>query len=152
MARMDDATRDEVDRLRLARQDTLISVRKSCDEFREVFIRGYFSDPHNLELIRSMKGNFCAGSGRALRNAAVVGTHTMASIENYEFRNRLQHIDLPVLVITGTDDIFPAEAMIEWEAALPNARLVLLERAGHYPQIERPDEFFRIVNEFMMRP
>jgi proline iminopeptidase len=149
MAWMDDTKRDEIDRLMAARQDSTVSARKSCIDFWEPFIRGYFSDPHDLDLIRSMRGDFCAGPEEALRNGAVVGTHTFASIDDFDLRDRLQHIDLPVLLITGTDDIFPEESMYEWETAYPNSKLVLLDKAGHYPQIERPEVFFQVVRDFL---
>jgi proline iminopeptidase len=149
MAWMDESTSEEVERLRNARQDTTINARKSCDDFWEVFIRGYFSDPKNMDLIRSMRGDFCTGSEDALRNGSVVGTHTLASIDDYDLRDQLHHIDLPVLIITGIDDIFPARAMHEWDKAFANSRLVLMERSGHYPQIEQPEEYFRTVTEFL---
>ena len=32
---------------------------------------------------------------------------------------------------------------------MPNARLLLIPDAGHYPQVERPDEFFAAVERFL---
>lgn len=145
MAWMDSTTAAEAERLRVGRRDT----NESCEAFWEVYIRGYFADPFDMETIRSMRGSFCTGSEEALRNGAAAGTHTMASAGNFDLRDQLNDIDVPVLIITGTKDIFPIEAMEEWEAAYPDARLVLLEGAGHYPQIERSEEFFRIVREFL---
>jgi len=149
MAWMDDSARDEVELLRAARQDTTISARKSCRDFWEVYIRGYFSDPYDLDLIRSMRGSFCTASDEAIRNGSIVNRHTMASAGEFDLRDKLRDIDTPVLIITGTDDIFPVEAMEEWDAAFPDSRLVLLENAGHYPQIERPEAFFQTVTDFL---
>jgi proline iminopeptidase len=146
MAWMDSTTVAEVERLRAYRRDT----KESCEAFWEVFIRGYFADPRDMETIQKMKGSFCTGSEESLRNGAVAGAHTMASAGNFDLRNQLNEIDVPVLIITGTEDIFPSEAMEEWEAAYPNAQLVLLDGAGHYPQVERPDEFFGAVKVFLM--
>lgn len=39
--------------------------------------------------------------------------------------------------------------MLEWEAAFPNSTLVLIEAAGHYPQIEKPEQFFTVVRKFI---
>jgi len=149
MAWMDSSETAEVEHLIEARRDTSINAITSCNTFWEIFIRGYFADPHDLETIRSMKGSFCTGSETALRNGDVVSSQTWESMGEFDLRDKLHDIDIPVLIISGTEDIFPEEAIREWKAALPDSRLVLLERAGHYPQIERPDEFFRSVKEFL---
>ncbi|TVQ02914.1 MAG: alpha/beta fold hydrolase [Balneolaceae bacterium] len=151
MAWMDSTIHEETVRLMAATQDTTISARESCQNLWEVFIRGYFSDPDNLELIRSMRGDFCTMEDEVIRNTPVVSTHTMETISDYDLRESFPDIEIPVLIITGTDDFFPVQAMREWEAAFPDSRLVLLENAAHYPQIERPKKFFRFVTGFLFQ-
>jgi pimeloyl-ACP methyl ester carboxylesterase len=57
---------------------------------------------------------------------------------------------LPVLVITGdTDKIVPTENSVRLAAALPNASLVVIPRAGHVPHEEQPSLFVRSVGEFL---
>ncbi len=146
---MDTPAKAEVQQLMQARQDTTINAITSCEAFWEVFIRGYFADPHDLETIRSMKGSFCTGSKVALRNGAVVSTLTLESAGDFDLREKLHEIDIPVLIISGREDIFPVESMREWKAAYQDSRLVLLDRAGHYPQIEQPEEYFLNVKEFL---
>jgi 3-oxoadipate enol-lactonase len=62
----------------------------------------------------------------------------------------LREVDVPALVVVGTDDalIPPAESEAI-AAALPNARLVRLEGAGHLPPLERPDELNRELLDFL---
>ncbi len=63
---------------------------------------------------------------------------------------RLQDITLPVLVITGDDDrIVPTADSIRLAGELPNARLVVIENAGHVPHEERPEAFMNAVQEFL---
>jgi 2-hydroxymuconate-semialdehyde hydrolase len=61
---------------------------------------------------------------------------------------RVQH---PVLLVHGRED-----RIIPWESTslrlldlLPNARLLLFARCGHWVQIERADEFHRLVDDFL---
>ncbi len=65
-------------------------------------------------------------------------------------RPTLGDIDVPVLIIHGeADQIVPlaeAEAMME---AIPDAELVVLEDAGHLPNLEQPDDFNEAVIEFL---
>ena len=63
---------------------------------------------------------------------------------------RLQDLTLPVLVITGDDDrIVPTADSIRLAGELPNARLVVIENAGHVPHEERPDVFMEAVQEYL---
>lgn len=146
---MDSTTLAKVDDLRAARQDTSRHVQSTCRAFWEVFRRGYFADPHDSATIQRMRGDFCTASDPAIRNGAIVNLLTLASVGEWDLRNSLNDVSIPVLVITGTSDIFPVEAMREWEAAFPNASLVLLEDAGHYPHVEQPEMFFGTVTEFL---
>jgi pimeloyl-ACP methyl ester carboxylesterase len=53
------------------------------------------------------------------------------------------------LVIHGDADPLPLEGSKEWVEALPNARLVVIPRAGHYPHAEQPERFFPEVEAFL---
>ena len=49
---------------------------------------------------------------------------------------------IPILVITGTDDVlFPAPLVIDTASRLADVRIVEIADAGHSPYFERPDEY-----------
>jgi pimeloyl-ACP methyl ester carboxylesterase len=55
----------------------------------------------------------------------------------------------PALVVWGRDDrIVPLECGEHYAKALPNARLEIVERAGHFVDMERPDELAQVVARF----
>ncbi len=57
---------------------------------------------------------------------------------------------LPSLLIWGTDDpIIPAEHGRAAHEAMPGSRLELLEGVGHFPQVERPLQFARLLAGFV---
>jgi pimeloyl-ACP methyl ester carboxylesterase len=66
-------------------------------------------------------------------------------MHNPKLRARLRRIDVPVLILWGTSDrvVLNPDYPGAYAAAIPGARLETLERAGHYPHIEQPDEFAR---------
>lgn len=68
---------------------------------------------------------------------------------DWDFRPRLAGLDLPVLVIQGTDDLVPLEASREWAASAPGARFLAIDGAGHHPYLERPQEFFPAADTFL---
>ena len=64
--------------------------------------------------------------------------------------DRLAEIRVPTLVIAGRDDfIFPPEHQVELASGIPNARLEIIERAGHNPHSERTADVMAAVREFL---
>ncbi len=64
--------------------------------------------------------------------------------------DRLDEINVPVLVITGDDDrIVPIDQAIRLAEELPKASLEILGNCGHLPQEECPQAFLEAVTTFM---
>jgi pimeloyl-ACP methyl ester carboxylesterase len=65
-------------------------------------------------------------------------------------RPDLPAMAMPALVIAGSEDVLTPPAMSEaMVAALPDARLVLIEGSGHLTALERPVEFAAAVRDFL---
>jgi pimeloyl-ACP methyl ester carboxylesterase len=64
-------------------------------------------------------------------------------------KKRIHRIAVPTLIIWGNADqvIAPAHAH-EFAPWIDGARVELIERAGHLPHIERPNQVSRIVRDF----
>jgi pimeloyl-ACP methyl ester carboxylesterase len=57
---------------------------------------------------------------------------------------------LPLLVVGGeADPLIPPEVEEQLAAASPNGRVEILEGCGHLPNLERPEEFNRILTGFL---
>jgi pimeloyl-ACP methyl ester carboxylesterase len=72
----------------------------------------------------------------------------------YMYNPSLPHllggVATPALVVWGGDDrVVPLECGERFAKALPNARLHVIERAGHFVEMERPDELARLVAAFV---
>lgn len=66
------------------------------------------------------------------------------------FHERLSDLEAPVLVIWGSDDrLFHASDSAVARRVIPRARLEVIERCGHCPQIEHPQRFADLVLEFL---
>lgn len=62
----------------------------------------------------------------------------------------LPRVANPTLIVWGREDrIVPVCCGEQYRRLLPKARLQVLERCGHLPPIEQPDEFARLVTEFL---
>ncbi|MDX9993129.1 MAG: alpha/beta hydrolase [Anaerolineales bacterium] len=65
---------------------------------------------------------------------------------------RLDELNLAVLVLTGDDDrIVPTEESIRLADEIPNAALAIIPNAGHLPHEEKPAEFMEAVRNFLNR-
>ena len=65
---------------------------------------------------------------------------------------RLSRIKAPTLVTWGRDDrMLPVEGALMGFRQLPNAELHIFSRCGHWAQVERKDDFERLVVEFLTR-
>jgi pimeloyl-ACP methyl ester carboxylesterase len=58
--------------------------------------------------------------------------------------------DIPTLIVWGADDaIIPSAHAAEAAATLPNSRVEIFERVGHFPHCEDPDHFVQVLTDFI---
>jgi len=60
----------------------------------------------------------------------------------------LKTISVPTLVITGEDDSIPRAEAELMRQHIPNSRLQVIARAGHYAALEQPDDFTELLRNF----
>jgi proline iminopeptidase len=120
--------------------------RAFCREFYQTLLAVYVFKPESMKLL---KGDVCFGSEEAVRNQLVVNGQILRSLGNFNLVPSLSVVKAPVLVIHGTADVIPVKASEAWTRAMPNARLLLIDGAGHIPQIEQPEIFFKAVETFL---
>ena len=64
--------------------------------------------------------------------------------------DKLRNIAVPALFIHGRDDrVVSYETSLMLTAYVPDSRLVLLNRCGHWAMIEHADEFNSVVTQFL---
>jgi proline iminopeptidase len=142
---MEEPTRKELARLEAARIDANDPVA-ACRDFWSLFIRGYFADPSRVSSIR---GDVCDDPAEAVRNHSRVASLTVDSLGDWDWQESLATVHARTLVIHGDADPIPLESAREWAAAMPNARLFVIEDSGHFPFVEQPQIFFAAADEFL---
>jgi len=102
--------------------------------------RGYVREPLR-ELFLDMNGSNMAADF----NAAPMDELNPPAVE------RLHEISAPTLVVIGDEDIHPVFDQVEVTMErIPHARKVVIHDAAHLPNLEHPDEFNRLVLEFLL--
>jgi pimeloyl-ACP methyl ester carboxylesterase len=106
--------------------------------------------PHNVaaqpavaaHVLRMMRGAPAAGAAAALRGRA----------ERPDYVPMLPQVAVPALVVVGSDDEYTPVADAEvLRDGIPGATLVVIEGAGHLPNLERPAEFNEAMTHFLTR-
>lgn len=106
----------------------------------------YFFDPSPIMLAREL---IHGGWRTKMRPEALIfaGRHLL---KGWTVMDRLGEIKVPTLVMAGRDDfLFPPEHQVELAAGIPNARLRIIERAGHNAHDEQPAEVMRAIRDFV---
>jgi proline iminopeptidase len=103
---------------------------------------------HRFSIVRLAREMLDGGWRAKMRPEALTfGGHLM---RGWSVMDRLREIGVPTLVIAGHDDfLFPPESQALLAAGIPNARLRIIERAGHNPQSERPTETLAAITDFL---
>ena len=71
-------------------------------------------------------------------------------VKGWTVMDRLSEIRVPTLVMAGRDDfVFPPEHQGQLAAGIPNARLEIIEHAGHNPHDEQTAEVMEAVMNFI---
>src|SRR5256884_5610137 len=70
----------------------------------------------------------------------------------HDVTRRLNELKIPVQLIWGANDpLFPLAHAERASSLIDRCKLTVIERSGHTPQAERPQEFNRVLHAFLDR-
>jgi proline iminopeptidase len=120
---------------------------KACRAYWAIAVMPRLAGP---ELASRVTGDFCSAPPAAIRaGMAVAGPRTLESLGAWDFRAGLAKVTAPTLVIHGETDAIPMDLVEQWTTALPNARLVKIPGASHFPYVERPELVWPAIESFL---
>jgi proline iminopeptidase len=72
-------------------------------------------------------------------------------LSDFDTRPQLSRLDVPTLILAGRHDWItpPREGSEPLHSRIPNARLVVFEKSGHFPFAEEPARFIETVSDFV---
>jgi pimeloyl-ACP methyl ester carboxylesterase len=113
---------------------------------RKGYFQGVFFDPDSIRREMLWENVVPALSSPGYYDA-------LTTLWGYDIRDRLEEIGVPTLIVWGRNDrVVPAPAAVSYKKRIgENAELVIFDRCGHVPQIERPVRFNRVLEGFLSR-
>ena len=109
------------------------------------FMSAYY---HHFSLLGLAKDFVFSPTPKMRPEATIFGYNQL--LKGWTVMDRLGEINVPTLVMAGRDDfLFPPEHQVALAGGITNARLEIIERAGHEAQSERPAEVQRMVMDFL---
>ena len=67
-----------------------------------------------------------------------------------QMQGRMGELRMPLLAVWGRQDpIVPLSAGQLYHDSIPGSRLSIIDNCGHRPEVEKPDEFIRVVQGFL---
>jgi proline iminopeptidase len=117
-------------------------------EFVPTLMRlGSAYNPHT-SLSSAMREMYAERRSKMRPEALTFAGHSL--LKGWTVMDRLGEIHVPTLVMGGRDDfVYPPEHQAQLAAGIPNARLRIVERAGHNPHSEQTDEVMGAVIDFL---
>jgi len=101
------------------------------------------------DLVRhAFEGHLRSGDGYTIQRV-LAGIFSTDQFED----EKAGSIHAPTLVLWGHDDLLiPLSAGERYQKAIPGAKLVAFDQCGHIPQIEKPQEFNKVLLDFLAQP
>jgi proline iminopeptidase len=118
-----------------------------CREASDLLFRAYLLNPTPEGLARA--GTRCDIPTAAVRNRPIVEQATLASLGDWDFRSIARSIRVPTLIAEGAETTVPLTPTREWATAIPNARLMLIPKAGHELFLDQPEAFLTAAETFL---
>jgi proline iminopeptidase len=88
---------------------------------------------------------------RTAKNMSQVATLVMGPFVGTDHWNEAATIKVPTLIVHGAQDVMPLGMPRELSRTIPGAELRLIEGAGHFPWVEKPEQTFGAINAFLTR-
>ena len=67
----------------------------------------------------------------------------------FDLKQSLKGFPKPVLIIGGRQDPIGTATFYKIDRTLPNTQLHIIDRCGHYPWIEQPEEYYEWITRFL---
>ena len=131
--------------------NTVASLR---EQGMEKFAERYAYGPTRVQLENKSPRAFADFKRRLAEHSAIGSANTQLGVQRerpslYDLKDQMKALNVPTLILTGDEDwpcLLPGILMKD---TIPSAALAVMPNCGHTINVEDPDEFNRIVGDFL---
>lgn len=124
------------------------SIRRTDVLLTSVFYDRRFAEDglkRDIFRTRALPGTKSAMLATVRSGVNILGLH-----QDLVLLRALEKLRVPALILWGANDgIIPVEHAYRGAKAIPKARLHVFDRCGHWPMMEKAEEFNQVVTEFL---
>lgn len=119
---------------------------ETVKEVYRLIFRHYVSLEESADLL-----DLSFPSEKAASNSFMICQAFLRFLTEHEvdLRPELAKLGMPALIIHGEEDIVPVWTAEEIAEAIPDSRLVVLEKCGHFPYVEQAEAFQKAIRLFL---
>jgi proline iminopeptidase len=128
-------------------QAFLDNDQQTIAKFYSLFFQYYFHNPADLEKLNMQLEP--QGITTGMQVARILENSILTKF--VDLTHDLKKLKIPTLIIHGESDVIPLHTAEEIAASIKNSRLVVLKQCGHFPYIEKPQEWLEVVEEFLRK-
>lgn len=108
--------------------------------------KAYYFDPARQDLDKLAYFD-AARVKKFFASSAMFGPYLM----DFDLYGLMKGIACPVLIVHGDHDPIPTAAVERTAQSLPDAELRIVKDCGHFVHVEKPEEYFSAIEEFLAR-
>ncbi|WP_204365636.1 alpha/beta hydrolase [Holospora obtusa] len=124
-----------------------LSKEQINDAYRDLF-SVYFEEPSNVQKLTLDMSKESAIGGF---NVLSLMLKTPYFTPDCNLIPALRSLTVPTLIIHGNQDIIPVDTAKTVQQAIQDSKVVYLNDCGHFPYIEKPNEFFSSIRSFLSK-
>lgn len=122
----------------------------------EAFAQRYAQGPTRIPFQRDDPRGFAEFVEQLKSHSAKGSANTQLGVQRerpslYELQDKLSELTVPTLILNGDEDWPCLAPGLMLKRVIPSAALCVLPNCGHTINLEYPDEFNRVVGDFMVR-
>jgi pimeloyl-ACP methyl ester carboxylesterase len=143
----------------LAQRDRFRDEAAACaaillEQGMQVFGEKYAYGPTRLPFLRSDPRGFAEFKAQLLEHSALGSANTQLGVQRerpslYTLTDLLSKLTVPTIIVNGDEDWPCLAPGIMLKETIPSAALAIIPNCGHTMNIEAPDAFNRIVDDFL---
>lgn len=113
---------------------------------RQDFYNSYFASPYTLT--NGLQKSYHEAAHLGGSNAKYIFSSLKGNYTNFSISHKINEIDNSIYIVGGARESYIEQTINDYQELNPIIESSLIEHAKHFPQIEKPEEFFQLCSIF----